>query len=229
MQGSSNCTFQRLQATPHRHLALLSLAQKDTLTNARHAHPLNDIIRPAILPRWIDFPMASGPSLSTCCLKNFQWTGTPTGKESKLASNNAYITGANPHAALLYIHDALGWNFTNARLLADHFATEADLTVFLPDFFGGEELDKQAILEARWSDLDMDGFRKRNARAVREPEILAAARALRDLGFAKVGVVGYCFGGVGGARPRLRTSTIANPTRRRSHLRAPVVDDTRRL
>jgi dienelactone hydrolase len=131
---------------------------------------------------------------SSCCLKHFAWDGSPSGHESTLAGNPTYITGSNPDAAVLYIHDALGWKFSNARLLADHFAQEANVTVFIPDFFGGERLDEAAIKEGRWGDIDMPGFMKRNAREVREPEIFACARELREK-YQKLGTVGYCFGG----------------------------------
>jgi dienelactone hydrolase len=133
---------------------------------------------------------------SSCCLKHFAWDGSPSGHESTLAGNPTYITGSNPDAAVLYIHDALGWKFSNARLLADHFAQEANVTVYIPDFFGGERLDEAAIKEGRWGDIDMPGFMKRNAREIREPEIFACARELRGK-HQKLGTVGYCFGGWG--------------------------------
>jgi dienelactone hydrolase len=132
---------------------------------------------------------------SSCCLKHFSWDGIPSGQESTLVSNPTYITGSDPDAAVLYVHDALGWNFVNARLLADHFAKEANVTVYMPDFFAGEELDKTAIQEGRWGDLkDFEGFMKRNSRVNREPKIFACAKYLRSR-YKKLGTVGYCFGG----------------------------------
>lgn len=41
----------------------------------------------------------------------------------------------------------------------------------------------------------MAGFQARNARSIREPEIFTAAEALRSAGYAKLGAVGFCFGG----------------------------------
>lgn len=69
------------------------------------------------------------------------------------------------------------------------------MTVYLPEFFGGEVLDATAIMEHRWGDLDIEGFTTRNSRAVREPEIFACARELRARGYQKLGAAGYCFGG----------------------------------
>ncbi|KAF2626716.1 dienelactone hydrolase family protein [Macroventuria anomochaeta] len=132
-----------------------------------------------------------------CCLTSFQWDGTPEGREEKLAGLPTYVTGDNPKAAVLYVHDALGWQFGNARLLADHYATEANVTVYIPDFFGGEVLDRDAIFEGRWADLNIADFRARNERSIREPQIFAAAAELRSNGFEKIGAAGFCFGGWG--------------------------------
>lgn len=68
--------------------------------------------------------MPSSPSFAPCCLTSFQWNGTPEGREETLGNLQTYVTGSNPHAAVLYVHDALGWQFRNARLLADHYARE---------------------------------------------------------------------------------------------------------
>jgi hypothetical protein len=79
--------------------------------------------------------MTSTKSFDTCCFKSFAWDGTPTGHEATLADNPTYITGTNSNAAILFVHDALGWKFNNARLLADHFAKEVRLsTLFMRSF-----------------------------------------------------------------------------------------------
>ena len=133
-------------------------------------------------------------SYAPCCLKGFEWEGTPKGRMEKLASNGTYVAGDNLDRAVLLIHDALGWTFPNIRLLADHYAQEVNATVYVPDFFGGEVLSSEILLSGDWSKLDMPGFMARNSRVVREPEIFDFARALRAK-YKKVGAVGYCFGG----------------------------------
>ncbi|CAJ2504140.1 Uu.00g115340.m01.CDS01 [Anthostomella pinea] len=136
-------------------------------------------------------------SVSDCCLKGFQWNGTPSGRTTKLADLDTYTTGTNPRAAILLVHDLFGWTFPNIRLLADHYAAEADATVYVPDFFGGEVLPAAAVAggPATWGGLDIPGFVSRNSRAIREPEVFAAARALREKGYERVAAVGFCFGG----------------------------------
>lgn len=135
-------------------------------------------------------------TVQECCIQGFAWSGTPTGQTSKLASNNVYVTGTNPQTAILFISDLFGWTFPNIRLLADHFAREIDATVYVPDFFGGEVLDFDLIKAEKFAELDLGPFLARHSRENREPEIFECARALkRDLGFEKVGAVGYCYGG----------------------------------
>ncbi|KIW26504.1 uncharacterized protein PV07_09594 [Cladophialophora immunda] len=137
---------------------------------------------------------SSSSSSPSCCLKSFAWQGTPSGRVDKLGANDSYVTGDNPERAVLFIHDALGWTFPNARLLADHYAREADATVYVPDFLGGEVLPFEPILQGRFHEVDFAGFLARNGREVREPEILAAARLLRSR-YKRVAAVGFCYGG----------------------------------
>jgi len=69
--------------------------------------------------------------MSQCCLSGFKWGGTPVGKETKLGNNDTCVTGSNKAVAIMVVHDIYDWK--NLRLLADHYAQEADTTVYLPD------------------------------------------------------------------------------------------------
>ncbi|KAK3685305.1 dienelactone hydrolase [Podospora appendiculata] len=140
---------------------------------------------------------ASAPQkIHNCCLKAFEWDGAPTGTETTIpgTAQPAYVTGSNQDAAILVVHDLFGWTFPNNRLLADHYAREVGATVYLPDFFGGEVVPFEPVLAGRFEELDMAGWLARNGRAVREPEIFAYARALRRK-YARLGAVGFCYGG----------------------------------
>ncbi|KAE8365930.1 Alpha/Beta hydrolase protein [Aspergillus caelatus] len=135
-------------------------------------------------------------SFSKCCIQGFSWQGTPTGRTGQLSNNDVYITGDNADVAILFIADLFGWTFPNVRLLADHYAREVGATVFVPDFFGGEVLDFDLVAAEKFDQIDLPGFIGRNGREQREPEIFDCARALKqDLGYKKVGAVGYCYGG----------------------------------
>jgi dienelactone hydrolase len=133
-------------------------------------------------------------AVAPCCIKTFEWSGTPNGHIGILTKNQAYITGDNPSVAILVIHDLLSWKFPNIRLLADHYAREANATVYVPDFFGGETLPFEPICKNRWDEIDLPGFVKNNTRDIREPEIFECARALREK-YQKVAAIGFCFGG----------------------------------
>ena len=73
--------------------------------------------------------------MSHACTDGFCWPGTPSGKETVLGSTNVYVSGSNRQAAVLVVSDVFGWTAPNSRLLADHFAEEAGVTVYLPDLY----------------------------------------------------------------------------------------------
>jgi hypothetical protein len=76
-------------------------------------------------------------SLSDCCVRGFQWDGEPTGQVINFptSTGQAYVAGSNNDRAVLLIADLFGWKFVNNRLLADHFAQEANATVYVPDLY----------------------------------------------------------------------------------------------
>lgn len=67
------------------------------------------------------------------CKSGFKWNGQTVGKETKLNNTNAYVTGDSKDAAILIITDVFGWTLPNVRLIADHYAQEANATVYVPD------------------------------------------------------------------------------------------------
>lgn len=63
--------------------------------------------------------------------------------------------------------------------------------------FGGEVLPLDILLDqSQWNKIDLPGFLGRNSKAIRAPEIVKCARALRSK-FQRVGAVGFCLGGWG--------------------------------
>ncbi|KAL2813490.1 dienelactone hydrolase family protein [Aspergillus cavernicola] len=131
---------------------------------------------------------------SNCCLQSFAWTGTPTGRVDTIANLPSYISGNNKNAAVILISDVLGWTFPNIRLLADHYAREADVTVYVPDVFDGEVLPFEPILKGEFDKIDLPAFLERHSREKREPAIFEYARHLRAE-FRKLSAIGFCYGG----------------------------------
>lgn len=138
-------------------------------------------------------------SIKQCCLEGFKWEGEPVGRIEKLEGADVYVTGENNKAAILVVSDLYGWSFPNVRLLADHYAQEANVTVYVPDLFAGEVLPLDLLLAERYAEIDFAGFMARNSRDIREPLIFACAKALRER-HGKLGAVGFCYGGWGAFR-----------------------------
>lgn len=47
--------------------------------------------------------------VTECCISGFQWDGVPTGKEGKIADNDAYVVGENERVAILVIAGMSSW------------------------------------------------------------------------------------------------------------------------
>ncbi|KAM5366286.1 hypothetical protein ACJA88_012042 [Fusarium oxysporum] len=156
--------------------------------------------------------------MADCCVKGFRWDATPKGRNDKVAGIDCYVIGSNEGVAIMMIHDLFGWTFSNTRILADYYAEEVGATVLVPDFFGGEILPAETILDdSRWAELDLPAFLARNSKAVRGPEIIKTAEVLRD-SYRRFGVMGFCFGGWGafhiGAKDKQLADciSVAHPT-----------------
>lgn len=133
-----------------------------------------------------------------CCRRGGLRTGTPTGKEITLAGRETYFAAAangKPVGALLYITDAMGWGVDNARLLADTYAADGNLDVYIPNV-----LDKDAIAPGTFTDpnvkFDMAAWAGKiiSLRPEHESAYIAAVKELRSK-YPKVAATGYCWGG----------------------------------
>lgn len=137
--------------------------------------------------------------MSECCKSGFQWAGTPVGKTTKVANLDTYVAGesSSKDRAILIISDIFGWTLPNVRLLADQYAQETSSTVFVPDFFGGEVIDPDAMSDPeKKATIDIGAFLGRNSKDIRWPEILAVTKKLRSDGYKKLAAIGFCYGGV---------------------------------
>ncbi|KAL9603192.1 MAG: hypothetical protein Q9179_002293 [Wetmoreana sp. 5 TL-2023] len=141
--------------------------------------------------------------MSSCCVSGFQWNGSPQGTEGKLGNLNAYIAESQQGSrdiAILFIADLFGWTLNNNRLLADHFAKEVDATVYVPDFYDGEVVSEETMNDPKTRDHflqhEFGAWVQRNSKETRASAIHEAAKVLKEeLGFRKVGAIGYCWGG----------------------------------
>ncbi|KAH5457564.1 hypothetical protein HBI30_064600 [Parastagonospora nodorum] len=129
------------------------------------------------------------------CKTGFAWDGKSVGKETTLGQNKAYVTGDNKDAAVLIIADIFGWTLPNVRILADHYAKEANVTVYIPDYFECEVVDPDAMSDPeKAKKFDVMAFIGRHNKDKRWPEIKANAQELKKQ-YKKVGAMGFCYGG----------------------------------
>lgn len=142
-----------------------------------------------------------------CCLSTTLHPGSPTGEaitmrlasqhsESVTSTVQAYRAGASSTTCVLLVPDLLGWTYPNTRLLADFYAARLPATVYVPDLFAGEVLDREAVDAGRWGDIDLPGFLARHSRANRDAIIVALAWTLRspESGYRHLFAVGFCYG-----------------------------------
>ncbi|KAI4641129.1 hypothetical protein J4E93_008007 [Alternaria ventricosa] len=129
------------------------------------------------------------------CKTGFKWGAESVGKEAKLDNIDCYVTGDNKDAAILIITDIFGWTLPNIRILADHYAKEANATVYVPDVFGGEVVDPDAMSDPeKAKNFDVMAFIGRNNKEIRYPEIKQHAQTLKSQ-YKKVAAIGFCYGG----------------------------------
>ncbi|KAF1975966.1 alpha/beta-hydrolase [Bimuria novae-zelandiae CBS 107.79] len=113
---------------------------------------------------------------------------------SRGSDKNTYVVGNNKDTAVMIVHDLFGWTFTNLRLLADHFAKEANVTVYLPDFFDDDVVDPETLDDPeKRAKFSMPDFFAKHSKDVRFPEIVAAAKELKSK-YKKTAVIAYCWG-----------------------------------
>lgn len=152
------------------------------------------------------------------CGKGTVWRGDPNGHEETIGGLRTYVslppTVRTPTAAIVYAHDILGYQFPNARLLADRIAAASGLPVYLPDLFVGDKIE----MDLKSFDKQPTGILDRIARTVRVvakapaiisvvsrhppaaaipriAAVLADVRARHGGDAARIGMVGYCWGG----------------------------------
>lgn len=87
------------------------------------------------------------------CSQCFQGTihdGVPQGKETHLYGRSTYIAeppeGSEIKGIIMIVSDALGWTFSNMRVLADNMAKEGSFRVYLPEFMNGWSLNRSSLL-----------------------------------------------------------------------------------
>ncbi|XP_004474477.1 carboxymethylenebutenolidase homolog isoform X1 [Dasypus novemcinctus] len=115
------------------------------------------------------------------------------GREVQVEHIQAYVSKppVDTGKAVIVIHDIFGWQLSNTRYIAD-MITGNGYTTIVPDFFTGQPPWHPSYDWAAFPEW----VKTRNARTV-DKEIDAVLKYLKQQCHAqKVGVVGFCWGGV---------------------------------
>ncbi|KAG2172282.1 hypothetical protein INT43_004823 [Umbelopsis isabellina] len=131
-----------------------------------------------------------------CCRRGEIHSGNSVGKTTSIAGIDAYFTAApsgSPSGALLYITDAMGWEIPNARLLADTYAAEANIDVYMPNFLAEMSLTPSVLKAGK---VDMQTWAKKSIerRPQHHDEIHNVLKELK-FKYPKIAASGYCWGG----------------------------------
>ncbi|KXS13737.1 alpha/beta-hydrolase [Gonapodya prolifera JEL478] len=150
-----------------------------------------------------------------CCTTGYIFAGTPTGKEEKLNGLDCYVAmppSNSTATSILICHDIFGWKMPNTRLVADALAKEG-FAVFVPDFFNGYSAPPPNALDisvapaaTMWGRFVQVGralsvvpsvaYTVINTKSKYGALAKSFAAFLKEKhSVAKLGSIGYCFGG----------------------------------
>jgi len=110
-----------------------------------------------------------------------------------------YVTPAgngDKSRAVLFIPDVFGIHLVNTQLLADHYAKEANVIVYVPHFFVTDPvpidlLKNPALLQT----YDWPKFMGANSKDLVYPRITNFVKHLKEKeGVTKLGAIGFCYG-----------------------------------
>ncbi|KAK1221904.1 hypothetical protein PQX77_015284 [Marasmius sp. AFHP31] len=121
-------------------------------------------------------------------------SGTPQGEITKIAGVDTYVSlpqgGQKCETeAIVLLTDVFGLPLVNSKLLADEFASKG-YAVFAPDYLNGDPAPVDD------PDFNLTEWLTRHGPEQTLPPTRAVLGALREKGVKKIGVTGYCFGGL---------------------------------
>ncbi|PWZ00539.1 alpha/beta-hydrolase [Testicularia cyperi] len=160
--------------------------------------PIAPIDRSQINPRFRYLStMANNTNEACCSIPPVQSDYSPKGTTEKLGGLDVYAIGPkDSKKAIVVVYDIFGY-WPTTKQGADILAEATKARVVMPDFFRGKPFpqeyyppntkDKQEALQSFFGAAG--DFSKR------KPELEAVAAELKSNGAAKVGLVGFCWGG----------------------------------
>lgn len=184
------------------------------------------------------------PGDGRCCVTGALHAGTTRGAVEAVGGIQTYVSRppAPPApgtpaaaAAVVILTDVFGMVLPNVRLLADRLARDVGVTVYVPDLFGGDAFPADLLTvdtpPTVWRSITNAcnllavlprflAFVRRHPDATVHPITAAVFPAVTAAhggpGVARIGVLGYCFGGrytvLAGATPAVTAIATAHPS-----------------
>jgi hypothetical protein len=128
--------------------------------------------------------------MDDCCAKGHIHSGTPTGSMVVVAGAQTYLAQAKNFTgrAVLFLTNAFGLEFINNKLLADTYAAQANVNVYMPHIFNGVPFPISAL---EGVPFDRDTWIGNNPKSFSIDIANNAARELREKhGVTKLAAIG---------------------------------------
>jgi dienelactone hydrolase len=154
--------------------------------------------------------------MDECCTRGHIHEGTPTGTIIQIAGKDAYFAKAKNFTgrAVLLLTDALGIKFINSKLLADTYAEQANVNVYVPDQFNNDEVPLEVLTGLQFDIMAWVGTQDRPGTIEQNKRV---AKELREKhGVTKLAAIGFCWGGFStfalGATDLVDACAVAHPS-----------------
>ncbi len=156
----------------------------------------------------------------SCCAptRGHIHSGTPKGSITTMVGIETYVTKTNNFTgkALILLTDYFGLPLVNSQLLADTFAEQGGLNVYMPDQFHGEPAPL-SILTGDTSFKLMEWLPQHPKQPTYDNTVALINELKQNHGVTKIACIGYCWGGFTcfmlGATDLVDAVAVAHPSR----------------
>ncbi|PRP88841.1 hypothetical protein PROFUN_00309 [Planoprotostelium fungivorum] len=130
------------------------------------------------------------------CLQGKPAAGQAAGTKRAVGGLDSYVTDSIGHEfkgkAVIYLYDAFGVDFINNQLLADEYAQEANVRVYIPDLLHGD-VAPTSVFDG--TPFDFASWAARHPKEKVQAELEAYVNTLfKEEGVTSLASVGFCWG-----------------------------------
>ncbi|KAI8905190.1 dienelactone hydrolase [Gorgonomyces haynaldii] len=135
--------------------------------------------------------------LSVECVSGYVHQGNPIGQEDSVEGIDYYAVGLDKSKDTCVIigSDVWGHRFVNTQLEADCYSEHLNVPCFVPDIFDGGAVPLGTLTGELDRRQEMDKFVKNNQFPKNVATVKRFIKHLRSLGYSKIAMMGFCWGG----------------------------------